>query len=494
MTESISRSMFSGRFGLIRDFVGRLARLQAPTLLAVLTVLLIGIPSALIFRPLGAAGTPANMLGIVLLLWWIAARVVPRLGVEAQWQPIRIAIAIFAVSILLSYVAAMIYGWGMPIGLQEKTAYGSGSLQLETIQQVVAKEINAADRGLLSLAAWAGIALVAADGLRTWRQLDRLLKVLVFMGTVLAGLGMLQYFFGFDLVSYFTIPGLTPNGDFGAIALRTVRRVEGTAVHPIEYGVVLAAILPIALNRALYAAPGRRRMRWLCVIMIGAALPMSVSRSAILALGIVLIVLFIGWSPRRRIYGLIAIAFFAVAMKLLVHGLLGTVRALFANLGNDPSIKGRTEDYAIVERLFHEHPWFGRGFFTFIPALYRTFDNAYLLGVVEIGAVGVTALVLLFLIGIFTARGARRATASPQGKDLGQALAASLAAIMASAATFDMLGFPMAAGLTFLLLGCSGALWRISRADGLPPAEAQLDPVVTSSKMISRTNRAGVPA
>src|SRR5690242_9236266 len=86
----------------------RLSRTEAATLVAALTVLLIGIPSVLIFGPLGAAGTPANMLGIVFLLWWIAGRIVPRLGVSAKWQPIRVAMSIFAIAALLSYAAAMI--------------------------------------------------------------------------------------------------------------------------------------------------------------------------------------------------------------------------------------------------------------------------------------------------------------------------------------------------------------------------------------------------
>lgn len=478
---SVGRASLS----MVRDFFVRLRRLDAATLVVSLTVLLIGIPSVLIFQPLGAAGTPANMLGMLMLLWWIAARMVPELGVAAKWQPIRFALALFAIAVLLSYVAAMLHGWGMPTGLQEKTAYGSGTLQPDAIAQVHLKEINAADRGLLSVAAWAGIALAAADGLKTWRQIDRVLKALVFMGTFMALLGMMQYFFGFDVAAYFKIPGLTPNGDFGGIALRSVRRVEATAIHPIEYGVVLATILPIALNRALYARPGHKRAPWASVVIIAAALPMSVSRSAILALGIVVAVMFAGWSGRRRAGAVVVGCMFLVAMKVLVHGLLGTVRSLFLNLGNDPSIKGRTEDYSIVLRLFHEHPWFGRGFFTFIPSLYRTFDNEYLLATVEIGLVGVIALVLLFTFGFFTARGARRATADPQRRDLGQALAASIAGIGVAALTFDMLSFPMAAALLFLLLGCTGALWRLHRD------EAARNGVVLSNRTVDATR---VPA
>ena len=47
-------------------------------------------------------------------------------------------------------------------------------------------------------------------------------------------------------------------------------------------------------------------------------------------------------------------------------------------------------------------------------------------------------------------------------RDLGQALAGSIAAAGVGLATFDGLGFPMFSGLFFLLLGCIGALWRCS--------------------------------
>jgi O-antigen ligase len=493
------REAFSASAAVVwHGTIRALQRADAAVFLVVLVVLLLGIPSALIFHPLGAAGTPANMLGMLMLLWWAAARLVPGLGVSARLQPIRIAMGIFVVIVLASYVSGMLHGWGMPVGLQERTAFGSGTLDPASLGEVAVKEINAADRGLLSLAAWTGIALVAADGLHSKRRLDMVLKTIVVMGTFVAFLGMLQYFFALDLVKYFKIPGLTPNSDFGSIALRTVRRVEGTAVHPIEYGVVLSAILPIAIHRAIYAPRGRRFFPWLAAGVIGVALPMSVSRSAILALFVAAVVMFAGWPTSRKIKGLVVAVVFGVGMKLMVHGLLGTVRSLFTNLGNDPSIEGRTEDYSVALRLFHEQPLLGRGFFTFIPALYRTFDNAYLLAIVEIGILGTLGLVVVFLTGIFTARGARLRATDDEARDLGQVLAASLSAVMVSAATFDMLGFPMAAGLTFLLVGCSGALWRLSRdQSAVTSAVVEGGPSVRASKSnsdMSRTRRAGVPA
>jgi len=36
-----------------------------------------------------------------------------------------------------------------------------------------------------------------------------------------------------------------------------------------------------------------------------------------------------------------------------------------------------------------------------------------------------------------------------------------------SYATYDALSFPMGAGLTFLLLGCVGAMWRLVRTENV---------------------------
>jgi predicted RND superfamily exporter protein len=76
--------------------------------------------------------------------------------------------------------------------------------------------------------------------------------------------------------------------------------------------------------------------------------------------------------------------------------------------------------------------------------------------------VGLAALFLLFLIGTFTARGARRRSSNPTVRSLGQALAAAVVIAMVGFATFDALAFPMATGLTFLILGCTGAAWRLA--------------------------------
>ena len=80
---------------------------------------------------------------------------------------------------------------------------------------------------------------------------------------------------------------------------------------------------------------------------------------------------------------------------------------------------------------------------------------------IEIGLVGLASLFILFASGWLLARGLRRRSSNLEIRDLAQSLAAAIAAAAVAFGTFDALSFKMAAGLTFLLLGCIGAAWRL---------------------------------
>jgi O-antigen ligase len=156
-------------------------------------------------------------------------------------------------------------------------------------------------------------------------------------------------------------------------------------------------------------------------------------------------------------------------MRFAIPGLLGTVKSLFTGFGSDPSIQGRTDDYSQVGTFVGQHPWLGRGFGTFLPKTFFFLDNQYLGIVIEAGFIGLTAMVLLFVVGVFTARGARRRSSDEEERDLYQALAASIATVMIGYITFDGFGFPMISGLLFFLLGCAGAAWRSTRTQRAAP-------------------------
>ena len=414
-------------------------------------VLLICIPARLVFAPLGAAGTPAQILAICLFVWWAARRLALLEPQRRMVQPVRRALFFLALTIVASYLVA-------------------------ATRAIGALELRAADRGLLSLCAWAGIVLVVSDGVSR-DQLDRVLRALVWAGAALAALGVLQFFTGLDVARYFDIPGLTVNADYATLLQRAdFRRPAGTATHPIEFGVVLAMILPIALHYALDGGD-RRWRRWIPVVMIAAALPISISRSAVVGAVLALVFLLPSWPAGRRrpAYGLMLV--FLGLVYLTIPGLLGTLRNLFTGLFSDSSTTSRTDSYSEVGQFVAERPVFGRGFGTFLPS-YHIVDNQYLVMLISTGVLGTVAFLLVFLVGIFTARGVRRRSSSPATRGLAQSLAASVAVAAAASATFDALSFPMAAGTMFLVLGCVGAMWRlyvVAPEAGSVPAGAGAD-------------------
>jgi O-antigen ligase len=408
------------------------------TVLASYAALLTLIPAQLTFAPMGAVGTPAGILGYLALLLWAGGRALrgARHVPAAGPQPVRLVIALLLTSALASYASA-------------------NTRVLSVLEQ------GGADRALLVLLGYCGIALLAADGLDRMR-LDRLLSVLVVLGSVVAGVGILQFTTGVDIARFYSVlPGLTENTDFTTVAQRSIfRRVNGTTSHPIEFSVMLCMLLPIALHKAFSSGRKHRPRQWVPPILIASAIPMTLSRSGTLALGVVALVLAFGWRREQLFRALLFAPLFIVMMRLLVPGLLGTIRSLFTNISNDPSISGRTDDYAAVREYISAGAWIGRGLGTFNPVEYQVLDNQYLGQLIETGVVGLAALLALFLVGIGLARGARLRAADAVTRDLGQALAAALCVPAFSFATFDGFAFPIISGLTFLVLGCAGALWR----------------------------------
>jgi O-antigen ligase len=423
-----------------------LARTAPVRIITLYVVMLLAIPSQFVVGPLGAAGTPAGILAFVYFLWYGIAWLSPRSVVFREPQPLRVVMAAFLGCVLLSYAASMLRA--LPV-----------------------EELNGVDRGLIIAAGWAGIALIAADSIDGLDSLETLHRRMVIIGACLAGLGIMQFFTGLDLIQYIDIPGLAEQlPRVSVLARDAFNRPAGTAIHPIEFGVVLGLLLPLAIHGARYAPEGRVVLRWAQVIVIAAAMMMTVSRSAFLAAAIAMLVILPTWdtAARRRAY--VVICLFMAALYVVTPGLLGTIRALITSIGSDSSTTYRTHDYDAVAQYLAEHPWFGRGFGTFLPQFYRIFDNQYLLTLVEMGLAGLVMLMALFVAGWVLARRARKATGDPRARHLAQCLAASVAVAAFSFGTFDAASFPMSCGLAFLILGFTGAIWRLLRAPASPRA------------------------
>lgn len=409
-------------------------QIDAVSVLTAFLVTLVCLPARLIFAPLGAVGTPAEVIGIFAAVWWASTRVVPHLGGFVGRQPLRVALGFFGIALLAGYTSGM-------------------------LRPLLGVESRAADRMMLATIAWVGVALLGADGVSDRSRLEVLLRRLVLLGALLATVGVVQFFTGFEIAKYIRVPGLRENFPIEGLQIRSgLRRVAGTALHPIEFGVVMAIILPLALRQAMTASRLRERVP---VILISLALPMALSRSATLGAATGLIVMLAGWHVRRRVNGLVGGLIFLGLLNAAVPRLLGTIQGLFLNIQRDPSTTTRTDDYSQVWGMIRDQPVFGRGSGTYVPVVYRILDNQFLLTLIESGVVGVLGLMGLFFTAMSCARGARRRSSDEPTRELGQALAASLAATMVCFATFDAFSYPMCTGIFFVVIGCSGALWRL---------------------------------
>lgn len=439
MTTWVDRSLETSTAPPARQRRSRLAGFDAVSLLTIYLVLLIAVPARLVFGAIGSTGTPAAIVGIVALLWWGAGRIVPSIGGATGLQPVRTTLLGFCVVVALSEIAA-------------------------AARSMDGVESRAANAALFGLVAACGVAWLAVDGID---RLDRLLVLLdrvVLAGAALASLGIVQFFTGFDITAYLWFPGTHVNGDLQLIQIRNgFNRVAGTAVHPIEFGVVLATILPIAVHQAMHRGADSRLRRVLPALLIAAALPMSLSRSAILGVIAAMVVLALGWTWTQRANAAIVTVGFLGVMRAIIPGLLGTLRNLFTNLQSDSSYVARTNHAQEAWNYIGAAPWIGRGFGTFLPDRYVLLDNQYLGLLAETGIIGLVALVGVFCAAFVVAHHVSQTILDPELQSLGRALAAAAVVPLVTYITYDAFSLRMGVGITFLLVGCAGAFWRLTR-------------------------------
>ncbi len=443
--------------------------------LTIYAVIRVALPSQYVIGALGGAGQPAELIGLGIALWWLASWLGRPWPASRVRQPLKRYALAFFVAVLVSYLAAAV----RPISSSEQLA---------------------ADRALLNVIAWTGVMLVVMDGLTSRAKLDTLLRRLTLLGGLEGVLGLVQLLAGQTFLQYLQLPGLSNTGvDPALVARGSFDRPQGTAIHPIEYGVILAMLLPIALHYAV-ADAGRRRLfaRWFPVVAMALAVSLSITRTAIICTAVGLVLLLVSWPSRLRRSVYLAAPVLLAALTFVIPGFFRTVLDLFTGIQNDPSTRSRTDSYSLAWSFIARAPLFGRGMGTFLPE-YRILDNQLLGSLIEIGVFGVVCMLLLFAVAGITAwRVPTPVAAAGDGalamSRLGPALAAAIAAGIVSFATFDAWSFPLVPSMLFLMFGCAGALWRLTLDDALTnpggvPAAAAFP---ASSNQRSRRQASGI--
>ena len=415
---------------------------DAVTLLTVLVAIRLAIPSQLVVGLLGGAGAPATLFGLLLLAYWLwhrLRRVVPEQSAAVNGA----AIALGAIA-LASYAAA-------------------------AVRPIAVDEFNLSALSLLSLAGWMGGLLLASDGVTSPERLQVLVSRLAIMGGAFAGFGLVQFVTGMAWVDRLSIPGLVVNTPVYAITQREgFSRPFSTAIHPIEFGSVIAMLLPLAIVFGLLGPPrgGVRWRNWIPAILTVTAALLSSSRSTLVGLALGIVLLWPALTGLQRLVGGVATVALGTLVFVTVPGMVGTISGLFGGVATpDSSVASRLDSFGVAADYFSRAPIIGRGFGSFLPR-YRIFDNQYLLVLVETGVLGLIAMVLLWVVPVVgIARVIRRSDPRSPQRLLGAGLLVSCVVGGVGLAFFDGFGFPMMPAVWFVLLGLGGAYRRLARAN-----------------------------
>ena len=375
------------------------------------------------------------------------------------------------------------------IGLWGYTTIVIVSHLLSYNRDLYSHEITAGQREVVMTVSMMAIGLLVGASIHDRERLETVLRRLVFFGTVVAGTALVQFYLRYDIVAEVRFPGLDLlGGELSRSRQRSgFERATGTTAHAIELGIVMAMILPLAMHFALHEPDRRRAMRyWLAVFMIGATLPATVSRSAVLAIAISMGTLLTVWSQRQMLQsaflGFVGMAFIYVSSPTL----LGSILSLFRGLESDTSITARTDDYAVAFDFISQRPWFGRGAGTWGSDTYLLLDNQMLLSLLEIGWIGVLLLTFMYLRGMFIARAIRFEAQDDTTKHLGQVIFGSLAAGLISNFFVNGLFYQIYVGTCFVLIGAAGALYRMMRDQ---PPDPEVEAVARERGLLSVRHR-----
>jgi len=414
-------------------------RQHAVVLLQIFAITLMVFPSDTVIKAIGATGFVAALVAMFGFAAWLVSTVLGLHNPLDHRHPTRAALGALWLVTLVSFA------------LMHRTPQ-TGAAELAT------------DHWIMQLAAMTGVALIAAECLESLQDVKRVLRALVGAAAFCSIVAAFQFWTNFDPAHYLRmVPGFTINFVNSDVTYRDgVKRVTGTAIDPIELGVVAGMLMPLALYLLMYDKERRLWRRWVPVMCIALAVFITVSRSAIvsvaLACGLFLVLL----PSARRVPFFAALPVVIAAVFAVGHGLVSTIWKYFFLGSSDSSITHRTNNYTYVEQLVHRAPWFGTGGGTYVPTSLHILDNQYLTTTIELGLFGLAAVAFYFVLPVATALVARSRTADAELRTLCGALAGAALAAAFCSGTFDSFSFPMFAYVDALVLGLCGACWLLA--------------------------------
>lgn len=325
---------------------------------------------------------------------------------------------------------------------------------------------------------------LAAGVIRNRRDLDGVVVLLVVGGTIVALAGLVEWKTETNLFNqlerFVPVLDLREEGIASTPERGDRVRAYASAQHAIALGAALVMLMPLAIY--LYRRSGK--VAWLvcaCVMVMGALA--TGSRTAVLMLVVDLVVFL--WLKRGATVRLLPLLLpFVIACQVVMPGTLGTFRAIFfpkeglvaEEYEGQGTGTGRLADVAPSLQQLNREPFFGQGFGTRLPSEQDgktnaiILDNQWLSSLLEVGVVGVLALMWLLVRAIARLRRRAKRDDSSFGWLL-TAMTASVAAYGIGMLTFDAFSFAQVTFLLFIVLGLSAAALALEeRGTGLRAA------------------------
>jgi O-antigen ligase len=313
--------------------------------------------------------------------------------------------------------------------------------------------------------------MLVVSVVRTFEQIDFLLKILVGGGAVLSVFALVELWTGINAFNQLDrfLPFLQATGGPENALLRAGRlRVYASAQHPIGLGELLVLLIPMAVYIAIAS---RRRIWFAAALLLGLAAFSTVSRTAVVSLAAIAVV-FLILRPAATLKFWPLVLPGLIAVHIAMPGVLGSMyKGIFPQGGLIAQEAGasvgssRTASFGPGLEEVGKHPLVGGGYGSRIPvgpdANSFIVDNQWLSTGMETGIAGVFVWVWLFvrfLRRMF--RAAKRDHSERGWLFVGSAAAAAGFAI--GMATYDSFSFIQAMLVLFILLalGCAGLAAR----------------------------------
>jgi hypothetical protein len=280
------------------------------------------------------------------------------------------------------------------------------------------------------LAAARTIGLMRIVNLITWGVIAAVLIGLVERATKFSWGG---FFFEHVPASY--VPGIAP----GTLSVRgTAVRSQGAAQFALEYGWVLAMLLPLTVAATVRWSRGRspwRKSALLVPIAAFVAIVFSGARSAVIAAAAATLLFLIATGGDRRLLRWVGVAAVCGGLVALFDPSLVT-SPFAAGSATDPASL-RLERLPYLFSLVVHRPFTGLGF-NGVSNVFGGVDNGYALIYATIGVIGVTVWVALIVTALATTARALRSPRGTETRNLGAACLIGVFAVAVAMAVYDL--------------------------------------------------------